>query len=106
MGEPGTFVVLVTAPSGKGEEIAKKVLEARLAACINITNVRSKYWWKGKIEEDEEELLIIKTSGKTLEKLIEFVKKIHPYTVPEVIYWRIEGGNKDYIEWVLAEATG
>lgn len=100
------YVVFVTVPRGKGDDIAMKLLEDRLAACVNISKVESRYWWQGKIEHDAEDLLIIKTSGKVLDRLVETVKKIHPYTVPEIIYWKVEGGNPDYLSWVFAEATG
>jgi len=106
MKDTGVYVVLITAPKGKGEEIATKLLEKRLAACVNIAKVKSKYWWQRRIEDDEEDLMIIKTSENAINKLVEEVKKIHPYTVPEIIYWKIEGGNPDYLSWVLGEATG
>ena len=102
----GVYVTFITTPKGKGKEIARKLLENRLAACVNIFNVNSLYWWQGKIEDDEEELLVIKTSERVLKDLVDFVKRNHPYTVPEIIYWKVSGGNPDYINWVLAEATG
>ena len=97
-------VVFVTAPKGKGEEIAKAIVEKRLAACVNIVdNIKSIYWWQDKVEEDFEELLIIKTKYKILEKLIEEVKRAHPYTVPEIISLPIILGNKEYLEWINKE---
>ncbi len=100
MVENKQVIVFVTAPRGKGKEIALKILNKKLAACINIASVESLYWWQGKIEEDQEDLLVIKTTDKRIEELVSYVKEIHPYTVPEIIYWTIEGGNKDYLEWV------
>ncbi|MEO0202531.1 MAG: divalent-cation tolerance protein CutA [candidate division WOR-3 bacterium] len=94
-------VVLCTTPKGKGYEISKKIIEEKLGACVNvINNVKSIYWWKGEIVEDEEELLIIKTKKSILNQLINFVKSIHPYTVPEIISIEIVEGNVDYLNWI------
>ncbi|MCS7244777.1 MAG: divalent-cation tolerance protein CutA [candidate division WOR-3 bacterium] len=95
------IVVLCTIPKGKAYEIARKVIEQRLGACVNIVdNIKSIYWWKGNIEEDSEELIIIKTKREVLEKLTNFIKSIHPYTVPEIIALEIIGGNIDYLNWI------
>ncbi len=96
-------VVFVTAPRGRGREIARRLLEERLAACVNIVPVESMYWWEGRIEEDKEDLLIIKTRAGVLDKLIERVKSIHPYQVPEVIALPIVKGLREYVDWVLRE---
>lgn len=99
------YVVYITAPRGKGKELAKTILEERLAACVNITPVESMYWWQGKIEEDREDLLIIKTHSKALKKLISKVQEIHPYSVPEIIALPIVEGNLAYLEWVKDEVA-
>lgn len=97
----GKVVVLITVPKGEGKRIARAIVESRLAACVNIvTGLTSIYWWKGSIEEDEEELLILKTRTDIVKKLIDEVKKIHPYTVPEIIALPIVDGNPDYLKWV------
>ncbi len=94
-------VVLITAPVDKGEEIARYLVENKLAACVNmVRKVKSIYWWQGKIEEDEETLLIVKTSSDRMSQLISEVRKIHPYTVPEIISLKIEEGNPDYLKWI------
>ena len=101
------YVVFITAPRGKGEEIAAKLVEARLAACVNVVGgVRSIYWWKGRVERDEEDLLVVKTTGSRLEELIRFVKEIHPYEVPEVIAVPVEKGLPEYLAWVEESVTG
>ncbi len=97
------IVVLTTVPKGKGKEIAKALLEKRLAACVNITDVKSLYWWEGKIEEAEEELLIIKTRAELYEKLEEELKKIHPYGVPEIVALRVKDVYVEYLRWVEKE---
>jgi len=96
----GEAVILVTAPKGKGVEIARKLVEARIAACVNVGNVKSIYWWQGKIEEDDEEILVIKTRLELVDKIVEYVKRIHPYQVPEIIILPIIGGYEEYLRWV------
>ena len=101
------YVVFITAPRGKGEELAAKLVESRLAACVNVVNgVRSVYWWKGRVERDEEDLLIVKTTESRLEELIRLVKEVHPYEVPEVIAVPIEKGLPEYLAWVEESVTG
>ncbi len=100
----GFRVVLITAPRGRGEEIAKRIVEERLAACVNVVKgVKSFYWWEGRVNEDDEELLVVKTRADAVDSLIRRVKEIHPYSVPEIIALDIVEGNRDYLEWVRAE---
>lgn len=98
-------VVLVTASSAaEGEKISRGVLNARLAACVNLVpRVRSRYWWKGKVESATESLLIIKTRAALVGRLTAEVKRLHSYTVPEVIALPVTAGNPDYLRWVEAE---
>jgi periplasmic divalent cation tolerance protein len=94
-------VVLITTPTDKGLELANHIVENKLGACVNVVpEVNSIYWWKGNIERDRESLLVIKTSVQKLEELIKEVKKVHPYTVPEIIALPILGGNEDYLRWI------
>ncbi|RUM47961.1 MAG: divalent-cation tolerance protein CutA [Hyperthermus sp.] len=101
--ESGVIVVFITAPRAKGEDIAMKILEKRLAACVNIVPVKSMYWWRGRIERDDEDLLIVKTTVTAMGKLIEEVKKIHPYTVPEILGLPVVACNREYCEWARGE---
>ena len=101
------YVIFITAPSGKGEELARRLVEERLAACVNVVRgVRSIYWWRGKVEVDEEDLLVVKTSADALERLVKRVKEIHPYEVPEVIALPVEHGLPEYLAWVVEETRG
>ena len=95
-------VVFVTC-SGKeeAEKISKTLVRKRLAACVNVVStVKSFFWWEGKVDEAEEHLLIIKTSVEKMEKLIEKVKELHSYSVPEIISLPILEGNKEYLKWI------
>lgn len=95
-------MAFVTAPNtDKAKEIAGGLVSNKLAACVNIVpGVTSVYEWEGKIENDSEVLMMIKTRTSRIEELTEFVKKNHPYDVCEVITTSIEGGNKEYIDWI------
>jgi periplasmic divalent cation tolerance protein len=98
-------VVFITAPRGKtAQTLAKKIVSKRLAACVNIAPVvQSFYWWKGKIQNDPEALLVVKTRKALVKTLISFVRKNHPYTVPEVISLDVKAGHKPYLQWLAAE---
>ena len=95
-------VVLVTGPStDEAERIGRALVEERLAACANlIPSISSAYWWKGKIEEATEALLILKTRQDLVDRLTTRVRALHRYTVPEVIALPILGGNPDYLKWI------
>ncbi len=95
-------VVLVTCANRKEEEkISQALVEKKLAACVNLVpKVSSRYWWKSKVETANEVLLIIKTEKSLVNKLITTVKKLHSYTVPEIIALPILAGNKDYLNWI------
>jgi len=99
----GTYVVvLITTPSKEeAERIARDLLSKKLAACVNIvSDVKSLFWWEEKIDEANECLLVIKTRLDQMKELIESVKRIHSYTVPEIIALPIITGNTRYLEWI------
>ena len=102
---PAIVVVLVTCPGRDvAERIAKALLEARLAACVNITSeLKSFFWWEGKVEEASEVLMFIKTRAELLDELIDKVKELHPYEVPEVIALPVTAGSSNYLAWVKEE---
>jgi len=96
------MVVIIT--SGREKEakrLARVLVEEKLAACVNILpDVESNYWWKGKIESSQEWMLVLKTQEKMVQRIIERVKEIHSYEVPEVIALPIVTGNRDYLQWI------
>ena len=95
-------VVLVTASSRReAEKVALILLKEKLAACVNIVpKIASRYWWKGRIEKASELLLIIKTQTSLFRRLTARIKKIHSYTVPEIIALPIAQGNPAYLAWI------
>ena len=97
------LVVLVTCSSAaEARRIARAVVEARLAACVNTLPgaVTSIYRWKGKVETAKERMLLIKTSRKRLAKLREAVERLHSYDVPEFIALPISAGSRGYLNWI------
>lgn len=101
-------LVLVNVPEAAAKEIARGLVERRLAACVNvIPGVTSFYRWQGKLEEDTECTLFVKTRASLMEELTHAVKELHPYELPEVIALPIQmaEGNADYAQWVLAETS-
>ncbi len=98
-------VVLITAPAGESAAgIARDLVERRLAACVNLVReVRSIYRWEGAIQDDREDLLIVKTTASRVADLLARVREVHPYTVPEVIALPVDAGSESYLRWVEAE---
>ena len=98
----GAIVVLVTAPdAAKAAEIARALVEERLAACGNVVpGLRSIYRWEGKVQDDAEALLVLKTTRARFEALRERVLALHPYAVPEVVALPVEAGSAPYLEWI------
>lgn len=97
------FIFLVTVPNiEEGQRIAKTLVENKLAACVNIIqNVFSIYRWKGKIEENNEHLLLIKTIEENCAFLIQKINEIHSYETPECIGFKIEKGSEKYLKWIM-----
>jgi periplasmic divalent cation tolerance protein len=99
------IVVLCTFPSAdKAAEIARVLVGEQLAACMNISAVRSIYAWKGALQDDAEALGIIKTTLERFAALRQRIVELHPYEVPEVIALPISEGHAPYLAW-LADST-
>ncbi len=100
-------VVLTTCGSQEeGRQIARALIERRLAACVNIvSHIESVYQWEGKIETANEWLLVIKTSAGTVGSLRDAVHELHSYNVPEFLVLAIEDGSAAYLDWI-GESVG
>lgn len=98
-----TMVVMTTVPPDGASRIIEHVLTRRLAACVNEFAVDSHYWWQGSVCHEPEKLLIMKSTSERLCALIEGVRAVHPYEVPEIIALPVTSGLKDYLSWVGRE---
>ena len=101
-------VVLVNcANSDEAEQISKQLVEKRLAACVNLVpGVRSWYWWEGKVVQDNEVMVMIKTSRSRFADLEKEVVRLHSYAVPEVIALQVVDGSRNYLSWIESSLTG
>ena len=82
-------------------KLAKKLIENNLAACINIIPIEeSIYNWDGKVQSESEFQLIIKTDLSYKSSIEKFIKLNHPYELPEIIFIKVSGGSKEYLDWI------
>lgn len=95
-------VVFVTAGSlDDAKKIARHLVENRLAACVNIVqHMESVYRWEGKIAEEREFLLIIKSTRELFPEIEAEISKVHSYQTPEIICLPITDGSRNYLQWV------
>lgn len=101
------LICLSTCPDRESaEHIARSLVDARLAACVNsVPGLVSTYRWQGAIERDDEWLLIIKTTTERLDALRARLLLLHPYELPELIAVKAADGLAAYLDWVQAETT-
>jgi periplasmic divalent cation tolerance protein len=102
---PMTDQVIVGLSSCPDEASARRIAEAlvseRLATCVNrVSGVVSTYFWDGRLQDDAEILLIIKTTAARQAELAARLKVLHPYELPELIVLPVTGGNERYLQWV------
>ena len=99
------IVVISTCGSAlEADAIARRLVEKRLAACVNLLpGARSIYRWKGAIEESAEVLVLIKSSRELFDELRAELEKIHSYEVPELIALPIVDGAESYLDWMERE---
>lgn len=101
-------VILVTAASlRESKKIAKRLVEAQLAACVNISQpIRSVYRWEGKLADDKEYLLLIKSTRPLFPEIKAAISKIHSYHTPEIICLPIIDGSRNYLQWLEDSVKG
>ncbi len=101
------IVVLVTAANRtEAEQIGQSLVEKKLAACCNIIDsIFSIFHWEGKICEENEVLLMIKSVNTRFDEIVSEVKKLHSYKTPEIIALPIVIGSEDYLNWIIKETT-
>lgn len=100
-------VVLVTAPSEQSAAgICEALLSEGLVACGNIlSGVRSLYRWEGRVEDEPEVLVVLKTVSSSVPALLRRIPELHPYEVPEILTLQVETGHPPYLEWVAGEVA-
>lgn len=96
-----TVLILTTESPERSDGLAKALVESKLAACVSIVEIKkSVYYWEGKVQEEPEHLLIIKTDESKAESCRDFIKQKHSYSVPEILMIRTESLNPDYEAWL------
>jgi periplasmic divalent cation tolerance protein len=102
MADVNALVVLSTFPDAdKAAQIARVLVEERLAACVNlIASVRSIYRWQGAVQDDAESLAIIKTTAERFPALAARLAELHPYDVPEILALSLDNGHAKYLAWL------
>lgn len=100
------FIYVTAVSSKQAHAIGRKLIEERLAACVNIFEaMTSLYWWQGRIEQTNEAVLIAKTRSALVPAVVERVKALHSYSCPCVVALRVGKGNPDFLEWIAAETA-
>jgi len=101
------YLFLSTAGSAReGKKIARHLVNEGLAACVNIIpRISSFFFWEGKLGQEKEVLILGKTEEKKRNKIVNHIKSIHSYSLPEILFLRVDGGEKRYLQWI-ARMTG
>ena len=107
MGDAQILIVMSNAPdTANAEALARTLVEAKLAACVNILpGVQSIYRWQGDIQQADEVTLLIKTTRQHYPLLQQALVAAHPYDLPEVVAWPLSEGYAPYLQWVATETA-
>jgi periplasmic divalent cation tolerance protein len=101
-----SIIYITTSGVSESKKIAAKLLEEKLAACINIIpTIKSIYLWKHEIEEDTESIMMVKTKSVLVEQVIKMVEDIHSYEIPCILEITINNGSKNYLKWIESELS-
>ncbi|MCG8690429.1 MAG: divalent-cation tolerance protein CutA [Minwuiales bacterium] len=100
------FVYVTAGSEEEARRIAAAAVQERLAACANMfTGMRSIYRWEGKVAEDDEIVLILKTRAAQLNPLMERIRSLHSYDCPCIVAWPISAGNPAFLHWIEQETA-
>lgn len=95
------LIMVTCASQEEARKISARLLAKRLVACASILpKMRSRFWWKGKLDSAAELLVTMKTVRLNFKKIEAEIKRIHSYEVPEIIALPIVAGNRDYLDWI------
>lgn len=89
----------------QAEQMARELVERRMAACVQLTPITSFYRWKGEIERAEEVLLTAKTTAARAQEILSFIAQRHPYEVPEILVTSVLAGHAPYLQWIDEETA-
>ena len=94
-------IVITTAADHAGaKKITEALVQAKLAACVQFQSIESFYFWEGKVCNDPEILMLIKSKTSDYDQVEKTIKKNHSYDTPEIIRVNIDGGSKEYLSWI------
>lgn len=97
-------VVMITTPDqALAARIADMLIERRLGACVQVTDIRSTYRWSSEVHHEDEVLMLVKTRTALIDQLVSQVRDMHVYDAPEIVALPIIGGSPDYLHWMDAE---
>ncbi|KAK2911989.1 hypothetical protein Q8A67_004122 [Cirrhinus molitorella] len=100
-------VLLVNCPTEQtARDIGRSIMEKRLAACLNIfPRTTTMYYWKGEIRDTSEILLLLRTKTSLVQRVVAYIKAVHPYDIPEIISFPIDDGSQHYLKWMEDAVT-
>ncbi|MCW5699402.1 MAG: divalent-cation tolerance protein CutA [Rhodospirillales bacterium] len=99
-----TMIYITTNSQEEALEIARTLVDERLAACANVLpSITSVYHWEGDVQEDREVAIILKTRSELVGRLTDRVKEYHSYSCPCIVAIPITGGNPDFLSWIAEE---
>lgn len=100
-----TVTFITTPDRATAERLAEHLVSTRLAACVNIVSgITSVYRWEGKVQKDDEVLMVVKSRPERWGEIEEAMEKEHPYDTPEVIHLAIADGSEKYLKWLVSES--
>jgi periplasmic divalent cation tolerance protein len=98
------FIYVTTKDKAEAREIGRHLVQSRLAACVNIfDHMNSMYIWQDEFQDDQEAVLIAKTTEQRVPELIEAIKSRHSYEVPCIVSLPIQDGNPDFLHWIAGQ---
>jgi periplasmic divalent cation tolerance protein len=108
MSDQPAHIVMMTSVSSEADadKLAGILVTAKVAACVQILPIKSCYFWDGKVTNDAEYLLLIKTRADLYEMAAELIKRNHSYELPEIISLPIVAGSSSYLNWIDAMTSG
>jgi len=100
------LIYITAGDEAEAREIGRTLMEEKLVACVNFHPIKSIFWWEGKMQEEEEVAILVKTRAELADRVIERVKELHSYEVPCIVSLPIEKGYSDFLQWIEESTTG